>query len=446
MNIDFSLYLRLLAEIKSIPNQDFSNPSELNKSLFAGITYAKRVTNSAKLTNLPRSFLEFPLNQSKISIDDIKLFLTDCIENFSSSGYSKSLFQSNEKNYFSSLILYTHKILNEVLSDPNPANHAFHSNGIQLTRFLTFCSYDNIPDGFFTNDLLSLAMICFLLEALMFCGWCPDTFEGLAKRSAHEYCLKLKKSLHFRDFQSIDIIYGYICCAWILAQKTEGLRVNESFLMPNRQSFTFNINNLNATYMAQKASQTSPFYIISKQHRQIPHSFINPALDGLTGMNFFLNNEQVKPNELIDYSEIARINKSGHHIVYKCNTSKINELLWTVVFLTFKKTFYRTDILKFQGNVEKINIKAELNLECKIEVKQIERNVFKGIGAENQIIKFIETDFMFLLQPSKNKEVISFLSQERQFFESSTIKIVTAWANGKEINDIDRTYLLGIYD
>jgi hypothetical protein len=431
MNIDSSLYLRLLAEIKSISNQD--------------LTYAN-VTNSATVTNLPRSFLEFPLNLSKISIDDIKLFLSSCIENFSSSGFSRNLFQSNEKNYFSNLILYTHKILSEVLSDANPANHAFHSNGIQLIRFLTFCSYDNIPDGFFTNDLLCIAMMCFLLEALIFCGWCPDTFEGLAKRSAHEYCLKLKKSLHFQDFQSIDIIYGYICCAWILAQKTEGLRVNESFLMPNRQSFTFNINNLNATYMTQKASQSSPFYIISKQQRQLPHPFINPVYDGLVGLNFFLNNEQVKPEELIDYSEITRIKKNGHQFVYKCNTSKINELLWIVVFLTYKKTFYRTDILKFPGNVENINIKAELNIECKIEVKQMERNVFKGIGAENQIIKFLETDFMFFLQPPKNKEVISFLSQEKQFSESSTIKIVTTWANGKEIKDIDRTYLLGIYD
>jgi hypothetical protein len=51
--------------------------------------------------------------------------------------------------------------------------------------------------------------------------------------------------------------------------------------------------------------------------------------------------------------------------------------------------------------------------KTRAEIGNIEHNVFKGVGAKNQIIKFIKTDFMFLLQPPQNKEVISFLSQKK---------------------------------
>jgi hypothetical protein len=416
--MDYRIYLHTIEEIQTLPS---FKPSALTH----GFIYSSPdLINTQSIENI-KSFLIFIINSPK---DSDNLF------------FGQSLLLS--------LFYNTHIVLIDALNSPNPALHAFRSNGIQLCRFLSCCAQNGIPYGFFNEDPVYFSMLCFLLEALMYCNFCSDSFDGIAKRSAHEYCITAKKILHYKDLSSknLEIICAYLLSAWVLANKTEGLKVADITLSNKNQSFTWHYNKLNFSCILCNPNRLNLFYLIIKQHVKIPHPVKNPLNEEFAGITLFCSNEVVKPEQLIEFNEITRINITGHEFNYKCNTSRIKNILWKVIILLFKNTFYRIDSIQFPDNIENATIKAEICLETADEIQQSGTNTFSGTKDNNELIEFIDTPFVFNTQHAVNKDITRFISSEIVINALKRINIVTVWSFGKNIKQIDRTFLLGIYD
>jgi len=394
---------------------------------------------------LPIYFLRSPLQVSQESFLNLNSFLKSIIEQHLSFSpvYSHFLFKNN--NFFF-LFFNAHKALLEILNGAETATHPFRSNGIQLLKFLTYCSKNGIPADFFNDDPFFPAMISFILEGMMFCGWCPDSFEGASKRAAHEYCVTLKKSLHHNNNNDLGAILGYMWGAWLFAQKTEGIRVTDSIFHATMQTFEWNMDSFKGAYIVEKTIKPPLFYLLSKCRNRLPHPFKNPLNDGIVGLSPTIENEPLKPIELVDYAEISRIKKHGHSFCYNCETDRIKGFLWTIIIMVFEGTFYRIDVFKFPLTIECAKIDATLLLENRIVLNKTGKNIYTGRSEENTIIEFIENPFELEFDRQLENGISQFSSRQKSISVLKPITMVTAWAQGKGVEKISRTYLLGIYD
>jgi hypothetical protein len=91
-------------------------------------------------------------------------------------------------------------------------------SGMELYRQIVSLNENAITDS------LDMAMAVFMLEALMHAGWCSSRTENSGKQAAHALFDRLRKSLFRVEQQALPTIYCYLWGAWLLAQKTEGIR------------------------------------------------------------------------------------------------------------------------------------------------------------------------------------------------------------------------------
>ena len=398
---------------------------------------------------LPIHFIKSPREVSTPAFKSLESFLSDRIassQSFSEGQWQQSLFLCTRENFFSELFLLAHQALLDILQGSDTTTYPFRSNGIQLLRFLTYCSCNGVPGRFYENDGQTLSMMCFILEGLMYCGWCPDSFEGTAKRAAHEYCITLKKSLHHFKYDATGPILGYLWAAWLLAQKTEGIRVVREIFLPMTQTFQWNLgNNVNA-FIVENSIKPNIFYILSKSPERLPHPFAKLSNENLVGLSFFIDSAPVFATEIVEYSEIKRIKKHGHKFIFNCATKVCIGFRRTVVVLLYECTLYRIDLLILPVNIKTATLSSELCLESAVHLEKTGRNSYFGKGVENMIVEFIENPLGLFLDSRRDDGIAKFIFGPKNVSGTETITIVTAWAQGKGITEINKTHLLGIYD
>jgi hypothetical protein len=404
-----------------------------------------RTEKNNDLSSLPIFFLKAPFRINEESFKNVCFFLMTTFQSLHESSEKKQRFTFLKDNFFEVLFLKAQTALIDIINGNNADCHPFRANGFQLIKFLTFSANNGIPHGFIDANPLFLAMMSCILEGMMYCGWCPDAFEGSAKRAAHEYCVSAKKSLHHVQNDEVSAIVGYFWAAWLFAQKTEGIRVTRK-TSPSIQTFEWNIDSFKGACIVENSNKPPLFFLLLKCHTRIPHPIKNPSLDGMIGLFLFIENEPLLPVELVEYSEIARVKKHGHSFCYRCETASIKGFSWTIVFIVFNETFYRIDVLKLPNTFENLTIKANLNLENQTPLKKTGENAYSGIAQENIKIELIDNPLELEFDSQLENGISRFSSKQKRICNEKPLTIVTAWAQGKGVVEISRTHLLGIYD
>jgi hypothetical protein len=358
------------------------------------------------------------------------------------------LFFSSGKNFFRFLFLTAHIALADILSGADPVIHLFRPSGMQLVKFLTFCAHDDTSRIVPESDVASLAMLCFLTEGMMYAGWCPNAFEARAKRAAHSYFIILKKSLHHAQAQSLATVLGYLWGAWLLAQKTEGIRDTSPLLLPKRENdmFDWTMGTDHRIYLAQKSTSPPLFYMLAKVPTRIAHPFAFVSYDEIVGLSIKINGEVVRSVSLRDSIEIDRQKISGHKFMYACQTESIPDFSWTVVVLHYESTLYRIDILTFPEAKKRIRFSSEMSLECALKPEPTDKNSYISKGVENTVIRFLENPLQFEFDRLGQNGISIFASHDVAMDVTESLRLVTAWATGRGITAINETKLLGIYD
>jgi hypothetical protein len=436
--MDSSVYKYLIESLLSGPDIRIDSLPVLfaHCAREAGPRFCQGPSASGCNTRLPK------LNDRE-ALPSLGLFLENLTgsERLRSPGIPEILLRDD--SFFCSLFLSAHKALADVLSGFDPLSHAFRANGIQLARFLAFCVHDDKPLFVAENDSISCAMFCFLTEGMMFAGWCPNAFEGEAKRAAHSYFIALKKSLHHSSALHTGVIIGYLWGAWLLAQKTEGIKSSAPAHLGNCENRTFDWL-CRRSYIAINAHAPFLFYMLSKNPERITHPFVNLMNDGAAGLTLRVNNAAVCPVSMTECSEINRKKICGHKFMYKCTAGFMTEIPWTVVVLHCENTLYRTDIINFQAFTEPLHVSAEMRLESGSKPEPAGKNAYICKGLENTVVRFLDSPFTFAFDGLGDNGIPVFTATGCH--GAGALKLVTAWATGKGITAINETKLLGIFE
>jgi hypothetical protein len=364
---------------------------------------------------------------------------------------------SIKDNFFASLFIHALKAFIDILSGESKLTHEFRHDGTQLLKFLVFCGHRNIPGSFYKNSPGDLALMCFTIEALLHCGWCPDSFDGVAKRAAHEYFVCLKKEFHRVNLLGNASILGYLWCAWIMAQKTEGVRDNGETVLLEMSTFEWGSGVARRQYIVKKTDKAPYFYILPKHASALPHPFSSLNWDGTFGLFLTVNNIALAPCELTEYSEIIRPKIHGHKFTHLCKLDGLGEIAWTIALMNFASTTFRIDVLKLSpiektfgenaGSVkEELTVQARFVFENDFALEEIAPNQFVGKGFENVVLKFIENPVGLSFSKQEGPGISVFQSPQKNCSFETPLKTTLAWARGKGIIDINRTHLLGIFD
>lgn len=398
---------------------------------------------------LPQHFTKSPVVLNPDSFSSLQFFLNSiiCAGDTDRAALPPEILLQ-PRNFFGNLFIEAHKALLDVLTGIAPQSHPFRHNGAQLAKFLSFCA-NNVHIAIMApTDVCGRAMLCFLLEALLHAGWCPEVFNGTAKRAAHSYFVSFKKTIHHTKTGQNATAFGYLWGAWLLAQKTEGLRDNPNPLnaFSAVETFEWNIGNEKQSYLARNFGNPSIICMIPKNPHEIPHPIFRISCTGKTGLSLFANNEPLMPEALLDASEIVRPRIAGNKFVYKCKTGAIPELQWTVVFLFPERTTYRIDILKLPSRMEPVSIHAEMRLENETVLEEGKKGYYTGKDRENSVIRFIQDPLGFRFEGLEQNGISVFTSGRCVFSGKESIQLVCAWARGKDITALNEVKLLGIFE
>jgi hypothetical protein len=419
--MDASLYKYLIEELRGVPDKSYSF--------------------------LPLLFVKAAVNVSDEAFESCKSFLKEIVLHHQHDpALELPHLLAVKDNFFASLFIRAHEAFIDILNGAPAPSHEFRHDGTMLLKFLVYCGNKGVPQSFYEHDVLECAMICFTIEALLHCGWCPDSFDGIAKRAAHEYFVCMKKELHHATTKGSATVLGYLWGAWLFAQKTEGIRDNGETTLPQTALFEWGPGGARRQYVVRKSLKPPLFYVLSKCSNIPPHPFHYLAQDALFGLTIFINNEVLFPKELKEYLEIIRPKIHGHKFVYSCKGGPSTEISWTMVFLNFESTMYRIDLLKFPEDMDRIALQAAMHIENEHTLEKIDDSAYFGKNHENFIVRFIENPLNLELSKQLAGGISVFSSKENHVLPNNSIKITTAWAQGKGIKDIHRTHLLGIYD
>jgi hypothetical protein len=354
-------------------------------------------------------------------------------------------------SFFSCLFRHAHTALADFLHEGSTSSSQnFRSNGIQLTRFLTFCARDEGALFLRQPDPVDCAMLCFLTEGMMHAGWCQNAFEGVGKLAAHSYFLNTRKSLFRAVPRDFGVVCAYLWGAWLLARKTEGIRtVNQPYSPCGNETFNWNFQQSGPkSYIAIKSGIPGLSYLLSKSPSLPCHPFACLMNDGLAGLKLYVNKHAIQAVSLKDFSEINRVKIHGHKFIYECQTGLIAGMnagiTWTVVILTYENTMYRIDMVNFPQPTGISAVSAEMRLETGTKTEPNGMNSFIGKGFENTVVRFLESPFTFAFDRTEENGISVYSASGSH--EAGALKFITAWATGRGISAINETKLLGIFD
>lgn len=350
-------------------------------------------------------------------------------------------------NAFSSLFRLAHGAVIEVMSGKNPGTHQFRSAGREVCRLLCFCVQNDKAIDVFSHDVAAAAMDCFLLEAMLNAGWCDESAMKMTKRSAHAFFIVCRKSLYRLEPYLFGTALGYLWCAWVFAQKTEGIHTSDVADGVSRvANFEWSAGNAAHSYFAGNAVSPSRFFVLNRGCSGIAHPFGRFELDNVVGLALYANGERICPITQPETMGIHRPKVDGNKFVYSCRTPAITSIVWTVVFLWKEASAYRIDSIKILSHGLPIKISGELALENDAALRLTARDCYLGESRQNTVVRLVENplDFRFLEQTPNG--VSSFRSGEIIMPAAQPLRLACAWARGKGITDVNEIRLLGIYD
>jgi hypothetical protein len=350
-------------------------------------------------------------------------------------------------NAFSGLFRLAHVAVIEVMSGKNPDTHQFRSAGRELCRLLCFCVQGDKTPDVFSHDVASAAMHCFLLEAMVSAGWCDDSTIKTTKRSAHAVFLAFRKGLRLLESTMRGTVLGYLWCAWVLAQKTEGISASvDATCVPGVASVEWGLSNEAYSYFVKKALSPARYFLLNRGCSGIAHPFGRFELDNVVGLMLHANGEKICPTAPPLVTDIHRPKAAGIKFVYSCTTAAIPSIAWTAVFLWKDATVYRIDSVKIRNHGFPTRISGELTLENNASLRLSGPDWYFGEGRENTIVRFIENPLDFHPREQKANGVSIFASDCFVTAAEQPLRLTCAWARGKGITDVNEIRLLGIYD
>ncbi len=420
--------------------------------------YIKRSTTLS--SSLPVQFSKPDFSLSEDSFTAIAFFLSqllpeseeNCGSNQADSLISPKLLINPEKSFLSTLFFTTHRKLSTIFGNNiDPEEPSFKHNGKELLTFLCHGISPKWVPLFPENDTLHYAMSCFLIEAFMYIGWCPNAFENCAKRAAHLYFLQVRKSLYSISDKALSTVHGYLYSAWLCAQKTEGIQdkplagEHNSLIHHYNWEIHYGKKGCRTGFTMYKMQRPSICMVMSQNTDHIPHPFSHLLYEGKTGLTLFTKDGPVELVELIEAAPVKRQKFNGERLTYLCTTLEGHKIIWIVVIQIFNNTIYRIDTIKSESK-SCILSKVELLLENSAHlVKESDAKYF-GDAPINSVIELLKNPFDLIYKGQVNKGLSLFGGGEKELPENRSIEMITAWSRGKNITSIDRTNLLGIYE
>jgi hypothetical protein len=187
------------------------------------------------------------------------------------------------------------------------------------------------------------------------------------------------------------------------------------------------------------------FQLIPKYNRSISHPIKQLKFESKVGLRFYSDKKIISPENLIESIPINRTKFKGIKLIYSCSMNNKISVEWCVVIQIFKNTIYRLDVLK--PEMEECEILCtELRLENSVTLKKITDTQYFGRSKENIIVELFDNPCGFTYIGQEESGISLFRGEKTILTPNKSLQIVTAWAEGKDINAIDSTYLLGIFD
>lgn len=411
------------------------------------------------LENYPEYLEDLPveLTIKNITVSDhvfrgIGFFLSQLIQNTQINSADTLIppdcINKSSQNKLSELFRQAHLVLAEEFRQTSENDtRPFKRNGTALLSLLSNLISAKWLPGFKVNDVKSYAMCCFLLEAGMHIGWCPNSFENSAKRAAHLYFTSLKKSLYCATDNDIPVIVGYLQASWACAQKTEGIEEKQLEWESDDLIRTYSLELMDHSPI-QYTLFRMPMYTISmivpEYTDRIPHPLGVISSEKNTGLTLISNDRPLRNVTLIDRKVINRSYINGIQLVYSCTTSDNERALLSSIFQIYLGTIYRTDVL---GAIDKpVGFSAELRLENPTYLKNIAENDYYGEGPVNMAISIISNPFSLKFQSQESEGVALFKGSRILLSPGKTIETIVAWTVNRKKAIIHRTNLLGIFD
>lgn len=426
--------------------------SKAYKYLIADIIgNAKRLSDS-----LPVQFYSSNIGLSDDAFKAVAYFLTRCIPGpdvDEAGGFPlPEILTASDDNFFTILFRLAHqRVAEELIGKNEISDPAFKYNGTELLKFLCNAASPKWVPVFSDEDVLSLAMSCFLIEACMNLGWCPNGFEDRAKRAAHIYFSNLKKSLYRASDTGLSTIVGYLHSAWLCAQKTEGIQdkvpewENRDSMFQYSWELPVNDTRFKSSLAMYKFPGNSMVFIIPKYHNRIPHPFTRLVNEHKTGLTLYCEDKPVIPAELVEQTPIDRPKIRGGKFIYTCDISASRQIKWLVAIQVFNNTIYRIDVIRPKTGKCLIS-NPELRIENSIPLSKASTDAYQGKGHINTVVEFLKNPFSFDYYGQEGKDISLFKGQKLTLSSETPVEMITAWSTGKNVNSIDRTHLLGIFD
>jgi hypothetical protein len=354
-------------------------------------------------------------------------------------------FNSGLKSHFRQLVLISKDTLIEILSEDRLCFGKNYPNILELLKIAAFSVNNRFLKDFLKPKTEYYALFCLLLEAYLYLGLFPDSWETQIKRAAHDYYVIIKKSITQLEYPETKNIYIYLLATWLFAQKTDNI-ISKKLPLPSCCVFYIENKKNIVEYITIQLSDIQKFYFLEKSFNRIPHPFINLFNDRVVGLFLQIHDESIVPYELVEFSKIKRKNKVGYEFLHRCKTQICNEILWKSVFFQFKCTMYRIDSLKLNCTINSLEIKAKMHFENRLFIERIDNNRYYGKGKKNWIVDFIKNPLRLTFEKQLEPDISVFSTNLTEMpNEESSIEMVTAWTFEKDKIEIDHTYLLGIY-
>lgn len=426
--------------------------SKAYKYLISGI-----IENSEKLSDsLPIQFTSRNIAINDESYKAVSYFLKECIresDNDQSDDLSlPGILKASDDNFFSILFRIAHQKFAEVLSENRESTTpTFKYNGAELLKILCHASSPKWVPIFPDEDIISLAMSCFFIEACMNSGWCPNAFEDRAKRAAHIYFSNLKKSLYRATDTELSTIVGYLQSAWLCAQKTEGIQDRMPEWENRNRTFHYSwdipINDakIKCNFTMYRFPHNSILFIVPECNNLLPHPFTKLINENKTGLKIFSEGKPIIPTELVENTPIERQKIKGERFVYNCEISPTLQIQWLVVIQVFENTIYRIDVIRPETGAC-IVTDSELRIENSIPLSKVSENKYQGKGYKNIVVEFLKNPFSLDYSGQEEADISFFTGQKKLLSSEESFEMITAWSTDMDSISIDRTRLLGIFD
>jgi hypothetical protein len=401
---------------------------------------------------LPVEFCSKDIHVSDQTFEAVNFFISRLILDAENSSADKlalplTLGDTNQ-NFLSELFCAIHLELTKELQETHSGgSQLFKRNATELLTLLCNSISAKWLPVFKKNDALSYAMCCFLIEACMNVGWCPNTYEHKAKRAAHLYFSYLRKFLFNAGDSEISTILGYLQSAWICAQKTEGIRDKipewETDDLINTYSFE-NEGHYPVQYTLFRLFKTQICITVPIHINKPSHPFGLLTNEGKSGLKVLVNNREVYCEELLEKSIINRQDINGIQLVYSCAASKKEKLIWSVIIQVYIRTIYRIDVI--QTKEQPLTAEAELRLENPNPLSGTKKDEYYGKGGINSAVFFLKNPLQLQYQSQEQDDISLFSGSQTQLSPAKPVESIVAWTMNEEYAAIDKTNLLGIFD